>query len=352
MIQQTAIEEQVLIAIAFIIGGLILGLVLEIIVFARFRRVIGKAKWKGAEIIVKSFRGIPIFWFMILGCYGAILTINFEYLFGIDTSDFFIQILTILFTLSILLILARATSGFIVHYAGKTEGALAATSIVTNLMNFTYLLLGFFIIIQSLGIDITPLLTLLGVGGLTVALALQPTLSNFFAGVYLLASREFKIGDYIKLDTGEEGYITDMTWRHTIIRPPAKYDIIIPNTKLSTATVTNFGVSDKETVLTIPVGVGYDSNLNHVEQVTIEVAMETVIYIQGEKPSIPPYIRYYAFAPSSIDFSVNIYSKNLRDRARIRHEFIKRLFERYQQEKIDIPFPTSVIISKSRSEEG
>lgn len=346
MLSQITIEEQTIIALAFILGGIIFGFILEIIVFARFRRVVTKAKWKGAEIIVKAFRGIPIFWFLMLGCYGAILTIEFEYIFGVDTSDLFVTILFILFTLSILLILARATSGFVIHYAGKTEGALAATSIVTNMMNFVYLLLGFLIIVQSLGIDITPLLTLLGVGGLTVALALQTTLSNFFAGVYLLASREFKVGDYIKLDSGEEGYITDMTWRHTIIRPPARYDIIIPNFKLSTATVTNFGVSDKETALTVAVGVGYDSNLNFVEQVTIEVALETVMQVQGESPSIQPYIRYHTFAPSSIDFSVNIYSKNLRDRAKIRHEFIKNLFKRYQQEGIDIPFPTSVIISK------
>ncbi|MFX0126262.1 MAG: mechanosensitive ion channel family protein [Candidatus Hodarchaeota archaeon] len=343
---QTSIEEQALIAFIFMIGGLVIGLILEIIVFTRFRRVIAKAKWKGAEIIIRAFRGIPIIWIMMLGCYGAVLTFDFEYLFGVDTSDLFITILFILFTLSILLILARASSGFVIHYAGKTEGALAATSIVTNLMNFIYLLLGFLIIIQSLGIDITPLLTLLGVGGLTVALALQPTLSNFFAGVYLLASREFKIGDYIKLDTGEEGYITDMTWRHTIIRPPAGYDIIIPNSKLSTATVTNFGISNKETALTVPIGVGYDSDLNFVEQVTIDVALETVKQVQGDSPSIQPYIRYHTFSPSSIDFFVNIYSKNLRDRAKIRHEFIKNLFERYQQEGIDIPFPTSVIISK------
>lgn len=335
-----------IIALAFIIGGLFLGFILEIIVFARFRRVLSKAKWKGVEIIVKAFRGIPIFWFLMMGCYGAILTIDFEYLLGADTSDLFVDVIFILITLSILLIFARVTSGFVMHYAGKTEGALAATSIVTNLMNFIYLLLGFLIIIQSLGIDITPLLTLLGVGGLTVALALQPTLSNFFAGVYLLASREFKIGDYIKLDSGEEGYITDMTWRHTIIRPPAKYDIIIPNSKLSTATVTNFGVSEKETALTVPVGVGYDSNLSLVEQITVEVALKTVKQVQGELPSIQPYIRYHTFSPSSIDFFVNIYSKNLRDRAKIRHEFIKNLFERYQQEGIDIPFPTSVIISK------
>jgi ABC-type amino acid transport system permease subunit len=83
---KTSIEEQAILAFAFIIGGVIVGLVLEIIVFARFRRVITKAKWKGAEIIVKSFRGIPIFWFLMLGCYGAILTIDFELLFGVDTS--------------------------------------------------------------------------------------------------------------------------------------------------------------------------------------------------------------------------------------------------------------------------
>jgi len=136
LITQTSIEEQAIIAFVFMIGGLIFGLILEIIVFARFRRVIAKAKWKGAEIIVRAFRGIPIIWMIMLGSYGAILTIEFEYIFRVDTSDLFVKILFILFTLSILLILARATSGFVIHYAGKTEGALAATSIVTNIMNF------------------------------------------------------------------------------------------------------------------------------------------------------------------------------------------------------------------------
>ncbi|WP_455143077.1 mechanosensitive ion channel family protein, partial [Candidatus Hodarchaeum mangrovi] len=228
----------------------------------------------------------------------------------------------------------------------KTEGALASTTLVTNIVNLTFLLLGFLIIIQSLGIDITPLLTLLGVGGLTVALALQPTLSNFFSGIYIIAAKEFSVGDFIRLDTGEEGYIVDMNWRHTIIRPPAKYDIIIPNIRLATASVTNFGISSKEIQITIPLGVGYESDLEHVEQVTVEVAIQVVEQVQGEKPTTLPYIRYHTFSPSSIDFNVNIYSKKLKDRAKIRHEFIKLLYKRYKSEGIDIPYPTTVVLSK------
>ena len=195
-------------------------------------------------------------------------------------------------------------------------------------------------------VDITPLLTLLGVGGLTVALALQPTLSNFFSGIYIIAAKEFSIGDFIRLDTGEEGYIVDMNWRHTVIRPPAKYDIIIPNIRLATASVTNFGISSKEIQITVPLGVGYESDLENVEKVTIEVAIQAVEQVQGVKPTTLPYIRYHTFAPSSIDFNVNIYSQNLKDRAKIRHEFIKLLYKRYKSEGIDIPYPTTVVLSK------
>ena len=306
-----------------------------------------KVKWKGIEIFARSMRFMPTIWFSLLGFYAAVTTITPE-IFNIDPTLIVLlsELIFIIAVISIMVILARIINGFILHFTRKTEGAIAATTIATNITNFFFILLGLLILIQSLGINITPLLTLLGVGGLTVALALQSTLTNFFSGIYFIASGEFSVGDYIKLDSGEEGYIADMNWRHIIIRPPSKVDIVIPNMKLAAASVINYKISEKETAITIPVGVGYDSDLDHVEKVTIEVALKVIEDIQGYPPLNPPYIRYHAFAPSSIDFNAILYARNLRDRARIKHEFIKQLFKRYQKEKIDIPFPTSVIYSK------
>lgn len=331
----------------FLMGGIIIGLIIELFLFTRFRKVMTKIKWKGFEIFAKSLRFMPTIWFFMLGLYGAITSINPEEL-NIDPK--FITLLSefifIIAVVSIMIILARIVNGFILYYTSKTEGAMAATSIATNVTNFFFILLGIMIIIQSLGINITPLLTLLGIGGLTIALALQPTLINFFSGIYFFASGEFSVGDYIELDSGEEGYITDMNWRHIIIRPPSKVDIVIPNTKLASASVINYKISEKETVITIPIGVGYESDLDKVEKVTIEVAKSVIETVQGQPPINLPYIRFHTFAPSSIDFNAILYTRNLKDRARIKHEFIKQIFKRYQKEKIDIPFPTSVIYSK------
>ena len=191
--------------------------------------------------------------------------------------------------------------------------------------------MGALIIIQTLGIDVLPLMTLLGIGGLTVALALQNTLNNFFAGLYMLASRQFNLGDFIELETGQQGYIVDMSWIHTVIMLPSNYRILIPNAEIA---------------IPITVGVGYDSDLRKVENVTIEVAMETVKLVQGEYPGNIPYIRYHNFGPFSIDFKAILYAKNHHDSMRIKHEFIMQLHERFKLEGIDIPFPTSVIYAK------
>ncbi|MFX0208115.1 MAG: mechanosensitive ion channel family protein [Candidatus Hodarchaeota archaeon] len=337
------IEEQWITPLIFLLAGFFFGVLFEILVLAGFRKRIVESEWEGGKILAKSLRGMLLFWFIILGFYGAIQSIQ-----EVDESlkDSLITLILLLLSLSILWVIARVTKGLIIIYAKKTESTVTATTIITNITNFIFLLLGFLIIIQSLGLNITPLLTILGVGTLAVALALQPTLTNFFAGIYLLASREFRTGDYIKLDSGEEGYISDMTWRHTIIRPTAGFEIIIPNARLSAAIVTHFDLRTKEAVITVPVGVGYDSDLGKVEEVTVEIASEVIRKIQGSEPGTKPYVRFHTFSPSSIDLQVIMYIKSKADRVRLRHEFIKELYARYKAENIDIPFPTTVIISK------
>src|SRR5207302_9529306 len=78
-------------------------------------------------------------------------------------------------------------------------------------------LIGFLVLLDALGIQITPILTALSVGGLAVALALQDTLSNLFAGVHLLADKPIRVGDYVKIADTVEGYVVDIGWRSTCV---------------------------------------------------------------------------------------------------------------------------------------
>ena len=115
--------------------------------------------------------------------------------------------------------------------------------------------------LNGLGLSITPMLTALGVGGLAVALALQDTLANLFAGVYITIAGQIRVGDYLRLDSGQEGYVADIGWRSTRIRMLPNNLVLVPNAKLSQAIVTNYYLPDRELAVLVEVGVDYGSDL-------------------------------------------------------------------------------------------
>jgi small-conductance mechanosensitive channel len=323
-------------------AGLIIGVIFERIVLMRLEKIAARTKWEGDEIIIGGLRGMTTFWFVIAGVYAAIHTITISpALLAVLKKVLLVGVI-----FSVTLVLAKIAVGFVNLYSRKTEGVLPSTSIFANLTKLLILLLGLLIILQTLGISITPILTALGVGGLAVALALQDTLSNFFAGIHILLSRKIKPGDYVKLETGEEGYVTDITWRNTTIRALPNNMIICPNAKLASAIVTNFHQPETEMAVLVQVGVGYESDLQKVERVTMEVGKEVMREVQGSVSEFEPFIRYHTFADSSINFTVILRAREYADQYLIKHEFIKRLRQRYKEEGIEIPFPIRTVYMK------
>lgn len=325
-----------------IVGAFLIGLFLEKILLKKLRALSQHTKWEEAGIIVAALKGIFTVAFGIIGIYAALplVTLNPRLLVVIQKG------LLILVILAITIILARIAVGFVNYYSKKAKGTLPSTSIFTNLTKIVIFTLGFLIILQSLGISITPLLTALGIGGLAVALALQETLSSLFAGIHILASGQIKPGDYIRLESGEEGYVTDITWRNTTIRALPNNMVIIPNSKLASAIITNYYLPDKEMGLLVPVGISYTSDLEKVEKVTVEVAKEVMKSVSGGVPTFEPFIRYQAFADSSINFVVILRAKEFVDQYILKHEFIKKLHRRFQVEGIEIPFPIRTVFLK------
>jgi small-conductance mechanosensitive channel len=199
--------------------------------------------------------------------------------------------------------------------------------------------MGTLILLQTVGVQITPIITTLGISGLAVGLALKDTLENFFSGFYLIFSKQIRTGDYLKLDGGHEGYVTDITWRNTTIQELTNNIIIVPNSKLASAIFTNCHLPVKEISLTVHVGVDYESDLDYVEHVTIEVAKEVMQEVAPELVNNEPFIRYQKFGDFSIDFIVYIRVNEFFDQRIARHSFIKKLHKRYQKEGIKIPSP-------------
>lgn len=323
----------------FIIGGAIVGLICEKLFLSRLTKIALKTKWEGDEVIIGSLQHIIIFWGIIGGIYGACHTLS------LSPSLILIlhKILLIIAILSVTAVAARITVGFI----NLRRDVLPSTSIFTNLTKILIFAIGILIILQALGISITPLITALGIGGLAVALALQDTLSNLFAGIHIIVSKQLKPGDYVQLDSGEEGYVIDVSWRNTAIRALPNNIIVVPNAKLASSIITNYHMPVKELSVLVQVGVSYDSDLEHVEKVTIDVAKQVMEEVPGGIKEFDPFIRYHTFGDSSINFTVILRVKEFTDKYLIKHEFIKRLHRRYKEEGIEIPFPIQTIYMKN-----
>ncbi|MBI1977928.1 MAG: mechanosensitive ion channel family protein [Candidatus Omnitrophica bacterium] len=224
-------------------------------------------------------------------------------------------------------------------YAQRAEFAFFSKGILQGLVRGVVIGLGLLIFLDMIGIPITPLLASLGVGSLAIGLALQDTLTNFFAGIYITIDKPVRVGDFVKIETGEEGYVTEVGWRATRIQMLPNNMVIVPNHKLITSILTNYYLPTRELAVLIQVGVHYDSNLKKVEEVTIDAARQVMKTVNGGIPEFDPFIRYHTFGDSSINFTVILRAREFVDQYLIKHEFIKALHERYQQEGIVIPFP-------------
>lgn len=204
----------------------------------------------------------------------------------------------------------------------------------------------FLIALSQFGQDISPLLASLGIGGLAVALALQPTLSNFFAGAYTVADGSIKPGDFIELDSGPSGAVSDIGWRSTKIITPTGNMVIIPNSKLVDTIVTNFNGPNPEMTAIVACGVAYESNLERVEAVALEVAVS----LAGELPddvvvkTFEPLVRFADFGDSNINFRVIMRATNRVNTFLITHELVKRLHARFTEEKIEINYPVRKLV--------
>ncbi|OGX03860.1 MAG: hypothetical protein A3G87_02700 [Omnitrophica bacterium RIFCSPLOWO2_12_FULL_50_11] len=228
-------------------------------------------------------------------------------------------------------------------YSSHAEFAFVSRGILQGLIRGTVIGLGLLVFLDMIGISITPILASLGVGSLAVALALQETLTNFFAGIYLTVDQPVRVGDFIKLETGEEGYVTEIGWRSTRIRTLPNNTVNVPNQKLMASIVTNYYLPDTELAVLVPGGVHYDSDLRKVEDVTIDVARHIMKTVPGGVPTFEPFIRYHTFDQSSINFTVILRGREFVDQHLIKHEFIKALHERYKREGIVIPYPLRTI---------
>jgi small-conductance mechanosensitive channel len=304
---------------------------------SRLVRLAARTESQWDDIVIEEIKRRLPFWSLLVGAWYALGHWDIE---GTSTYTLLRNAIVVIAGLSVTWTVATIVSRLIRAYStGLSASAVPVSGLTQNVAKFLVMTLGILAVLNSLGVSIAPMLAALGVGGIAVALALQDPLSNLFAGLFTSMSGQLRIGDFIELEDGKAGYIVDIDWRSTRVRLLQNNVVIVPNNRLAQSIVTNYHLPELEMAVLVQVGVDYASDLGHVERVTIEVARDVLKTVQGGIVDFDPFIRYHTFGDSSIDFSVILRGKEFVDQFLLKHEFIKRLSARYDQEGITIPFP-------------
>ncbi|MFI5293870.1 MAG: mechanosensitive ion channel family protein [Thermodesulfovibrionales bacterium] len=299
------------------------------------------------DIVINAFRVPSVYWCVAIGLHIGIAVSELpqRYVFYISKT---IHILVIF---SITIATANLADRVFKNYVRQSNLAIPTTGLAFGLLRGAVLSIGLLIILGVLGISIAPLITALGVGGLAVALALQDTLANLFAGIHILAERTIRVGDFVRLETGQEGLVEDISWRTTRIRMPSNNMVVITNSKLSQSIVTNYSLPEKRTFVQIQIGVGYSSDPETIERILKEVAIKATKEVPFLLADPAPDVSFSpGFGPSSLDFTVTCQLREFTDQGAAQHELRKRVFKRLREEAIEIPFPQRTVYLREEKE--
>ena len=197
--------------------------------------------------------------------------------------------------------------------------------------------------LDILGINISPLIAGLGIGGLAVALAIQPTLSNLFAGTYVITEGVVSAGDYIDMEGGVSGYVVDVNWRSTRLRTWGNNLVVIPNSRFAETIITNYSKPDEHVNVYLTCGVAYESDLQLVEAVSQDVMNRVLQEHPGAVRTYGAYFGYDTFGESNIDFWLFVQAQNRLASFEVRSELVKQLHARLNAEGITINYPVRTL---------
>jgi small-conductance mechanosensitive channel len=303
-------------------------------------------KWSSAsatpvdDIVVRALRVPSIVWCILIGIYSALASAQLQ----TEARSVILHVVNVLLIVSVTAAVANLSRATLGYSLRKKNLAIPATGLTLTVITVVIWLIGGLVLLSGLGVSITPILTALGVGGLAVALALQETLSNFFAGLHLLLEKPIRVGDFVKLESGQEGYVEDIGWRTTRIRMLPNNIVVIPNSKITQSVLTNYYLPAPRMALLIPVSVSYDIDPDHVERVLMEEATKAIGHLPGLLSEPAPLVRFIpGFGNSSLDFTLICQVREFTDQYLVQHELRKRIFKRFKQEGIEIPYPQRTV---------
>ena len=297
------------------------------------------------DLVFRAIRRPVSLIIMVLGSYLAVVIPT-------DLTAGQRDVVNALFTaaaiLAALVLITRLLSVFLDWYISRmsVDQRSATAHILPILRKVAVIVvyaIGVMLMLDALGISIGPLIASLSLGGLAVALAIQPTLSNVFAGTYVATENVISPGDYIELEGGIAGYVIEVSLRSTRIRTWENQLVVIPNSRLAESIVTNYSEPTPPINVFLTCRVSYSSDLDRVEAVSRDVMTQV---LEESPHAVKDYGSYFAFdtfGESNVDFWLFIQAKDRLASFELRSELVNELHRRFAEEGIVINYPVRVL---------
>ena len=215
-----------------------------------------------------------------------------------------------------------------------------------NLLVLLVVGLSIYVIFLVWDIDLTAWVASAGILGLGISFAAKDTLANLFSGAFIIADAPYKLGDFIVLDSGERGEVTNIGIRSTRILTRDDVEITIPNSIMGNTKIANeAGGRHEKFRISVKIGVAYGSDLDKVQKVLLEIAVNLPNVCEEPEPRV----RFRAFGNSSLDHELLCWVKKPILRGLVLHELNTTIYKEFQKEGIEIPFPQRDIHIKTQA---
>ena len=337
---------ELLVSLAILAGAILFALLFSKLLFRLALRAARLFPGELDDQLVAAARGPVIAYIILLGLYLAIevpLTLPAAVDGAVNKAA---AVAAIIIGGVLINAVGRSALTWLQEYLGSTPAANTgswALPLARRSLLIVVAVMAIMVSLDVLGINITPLIAGLGIGGLAVALAIQPTLSNLFAGTYVITEGVVSPGDYIDIEGGVSGYVVDVNWRSTRLRTWTNNLVVVPNSRFAETIITNYSKPDQHVNVFLTCGVAYESDLQRVERVSNEVMAKVLREHPGAVREYGAYFGYDTFGESNIDFWLFVQAQDRLASFEVRTELIKELHAHLTEEGITINYPVRTL---------
>ena len=329
--------------IIIVLGTIVIAQVVTFVLSVIGKRIVHKTTTDIDDKIIDLFE-TPVFYTIVLGgIYMALRILLFGEFVKNFSLPFFQTILVVMWSV----FFVKFVKLLFEYFAETPKVKFITIHTLPLFLNMSFIIiwaLSVYVMFGVWGINMTAWLASAGVAGIAIGFAAKDTLANLISGVFILTDAPYKIGDWILLDTGERGEVTNIGIRTTRIKNTDDMEITVPNAVIGSATLTNEsgGEVGKTYRVRIPFGVAYGSDIDEVEKIVLDIAADNDFVLKSPQPRA----RFRVFGPSSLDYELLVWVESSARKGITTHELNRAIYKKFNEKNIEIPFTKQDIYIK------